>query len=389
MSLSRLRIVLGSAMLASYPEGGGHWSCFLQHFLGLRALGHDVFWLEVLEAGRDASRDARLPARFFELMGQFGLEDRSFLLLHRDRARALTLDNADFIGPTQAHARETVRSADLLWNFACSLRQPLLSGFKNRALIDVDPGHLQVSALSCDMGLLDHEHFLSVGAKIGESDCEIPTLGVAWRPFVPVLYLPMWEERKSTRRNAPFTSVTQWNWGELHLGGRVLSVSKRDAFLPYAGLPTSVDAPFELAANIGEHDPEDDRGLLCRNGWRLVDPHRVCGSPALYRGYIRDSLAEFSCAKPIYRELKTGWFSDRSAAYLASGRPVLAEDTGFSEKIPTGRGLIPFRDSAGAIEGARAIVDDYERHCACAREIAVEQFDYRRCLPGMLSACGC
>ena len=384
---SSLRIVLGSTMLAKYPEGGGHWACFLQYFLGLRDLGHDVYWLEILPSTQDASRDATLSAGYFELMDQFGLKDRS-LLIHAYPGQESTLKNSRFIGTSCGHAAEIIKSTDLLWNFAASFRKPLLSEFKDRALIDVDPGHLQVSSLMCDMDLPDHEHFLSVGTKINDSDCEIPTLGVAWRSFVPVLYLPMWKVSTAERADAPFTSVTQWNWGELHLGGRVLSVSKRDAYLPYARLPLSADVPFELAANIGEHDPEDDRGLLSGNGWHIVDPHRVCGSPALYQQYISNALAEFSCAKPIYRTLKTGWFSDRSAAFLASGRPVLAEDTGFSEKLPTGKGLIAFRGSEEAIEGVRTIVDDYDRHCEWARELAEENFDHQRCLPRMLSACG-
>lgn len=374
-------------MLARYPEGGGHWSCFLQYFLGLKALGHDVYWLEVLQATGDASRDAGLSDCYFDLMGRFGLKDRSFLVL-KDPGQELTLKNARFIGTSHVQAAAIMKSADILWNFACSLRKPFLSDFKNRVLVDVDPGHLQVSSLMRDMDLLDHEYFLSVGAKINDTDCEIPTLGVAWESFMPVLYLPMWNVRKAKRPGAPFTSVTQWNWGELHFKGRVLSVSKRDAYLPYARIPLSVAVPFEIAANIGGHDPENDRGLLSDNGWHIVDPHLVCGSPALYQEYISNALAEFSCAKPIYRTLKTGWFSDRSAAFLASGRPVAAEDTGFSEKIPAGKGLIVFRDSEEAIEGVREIVADYDRHCACARELAEEHFDHRRCLPRMLAACG-
>ena len=350
-------------------------------------MGHDVYWLDILTSTLDTSTDARLSASYFNLMDQFGLRDRS-LLIPVEPGQELTLKNSRFIGTSSGQAVEIIKSTDILWNFAASFRKPFLSEFKNRALIDVDPGHLQVSSLVCGMDLLDHEHFLSVGTKINDDDCGIPTLGVSWKTFVPVLYLPMWKVRKSERDDAPFTSVTQWNWGELHLGGRVLSVSKRDAYLPYARLPLSADVPFELAANIGEHDPEDDRGLLSDGGWHIVDPHRVCGSPALYQQYISNALAEFSCAKPIYRTLKTGWFSDRSAAFLASGRPVLAEDTGFSEKLPTGKGLIAFRGSEEAIEGVRTIVDDYDRHCEWARELAEEHFDSRKCLPRMLSACG-
>jgi hypothetical protein len=138
-------------------------------------------------------------------------------------------------------------------------------------------------------------------------------------------------------------------------------------------------------------DPSDssgDRERLHAHGWSLVNPWEVAASPAAYRAYIAGSRAEISCPKPIFTKLNTGWFSDRSACYLASGRPVLAQETGFSESLPTGEGLLAFRTMEEAVQGVKEIDAHYEQHMSAARRLAEEFLDSRRCLPRMLSVCG-
>ena len=215
-----------------------------------------------------------------------------------------------------------------------------------------------------------------------------PHLGVKWHGFVPFRYMPMWNVAPDPGEDAPFSSVTQWTWEYLDLKGRALSVSKRDAYLRYIDLPERVGRSFELAANIHSNDPTGDRELLLKMGWKLVNPHRVARSPSIYQNYIKQSRAEFSCPKPIHRELKSGWFSDRSACYLASGRPVLAEDTGFSEHLPTGRGLLCFNNLEEALAGVAEIDGNYPKHMSAARELAEEYLSSQKWLPSMLSACG-
>jgi len=387
-SVSRLRIVLGNSSLAHYPEGGGHWTCFLQFFLGLHALGHDVFWLEVLNSKGDALRDRQLIKVFFDRMRQYGVEERCILLLKGNDAEPITFETTKAFGQRAGESNEIVTTADLLWNFASALRQPLLSSFKRRVLVDVDPGIWQVSALDWDMGQNDHDVFLTVGSKLRDIDCKVPSLGLPWHPFSPVIYLPMWEIAPDPGSQAPFTSVTQWNWGELWLGKRVLSAAKRDAYLQYVELPARAGRPFKLAANIHPNDQTGDRELLERHQWTLVHPHEVAGSPATYQNYIKRSRAEICCPKPIYRDLKTGWLSDRSAGYLATGRPVLAEDTGFSEHFPTGNGLLAFQNMEEALAGVAEIDRNYAHHSHAARGFAEEFLDSRLCLPAMLAACG-
>ncbi len=385
---SSVRIVLGSGSLVCYPEAGGHWTYFLQYPLGLLALGHDVLWLELYGKCGNQARDKYLIQTFFERARQHGLEAQTVLLAYDKGANPVDLETVEVYGRTRQALQEFVSSADLLWNFAAALHPPLLWRFKRRVLVDSDPGHLQVCALEYEMGQSQHQVFLTVGSKIHDSDCEVPTLGLKWHAFPQLVYLPMWPVAPDPGPQAPFTSVTQWNWEEVWLKDRMLSIAKREAYVRWVELPQRTGRPFQLAANIHPSDPVQDRDLLTRHGWTVVDPHQVAGTPALYQDYLRASRAEICCPKPIYRELKTGWFSDRSAGYLASGRPVLAEDTGFGEHYPTGQGLLVFGDWETAVAGVAEIDAHYERHSRAARDFAETFLDSSKCLTAMLEAGG-
>jgi hypothetical protein len=387
--MSGIRIVIAnSGSLASYPEGGGHWSCLLQYPCGLVALNHDVFWLEVLESTGNEALDQQRITTFFHRFDVYGLRNRCCVLLHEPGIAEPTFEHAQPHGRSKQALKETVGSADLVWNLACSLKEPLLSLFRRRVLVDLDPGHLQVSALTWDMGIQHHEVFLSVGRKLHDPDCRVPTLGEKWHQFSPFVHLPMWNIAPDPGKDAPFTSVTQWTWEQLSLDKKTLSVSKRDAYLKYIDLPWRTQRPFELAANIDESDATGDRALLLSHGWKLPHPHRVSGTVVAYQRYIKRSRAEFQCPKPIHIDLKTGWFSDRSASYLATGRPVLAEDTGFSEQLPTGRGLLCFSNVEQAVAGVAEIDANYAQHMRAARELAEEYLSSAKWLPVMLAACG-
>jgi hypothetical protein len=379
-------IVLANRSVASYPLGGGIWSWILQYPLGLRALGHNVFWIELMKSSGDQARDGEVVKDFFARITPYGLAPHCAVLVFED------LDTQD-ISRAQVYGRplqtvlEIAQSADLLWNMTCSLRQPLLSKFKHRALIDVDPGYLQVLATQYDFGVNDHQVHLSVGANLPDPDCEVPTLGLTWRTFLPFVYLPMWEAAPDPGPQAPFTSITQWTWEELSYHGRTLSASKRAAYMRYVDLPNRAARPFEIAAFIGEQDPAGDREALGNGGWRIADPHQLVATPEAYRDYLRASRGEILCPKPIFRELNTGWFSDRSVGYMALGRPVVAEDTGFGETVPTGRGVFDFRDIEEAAAAVSEIDGNYDLHSRWARELACDLFNSDRQLKAMLSAC--
>jgi hypothetical protein len=381
----KLRIVLANSSLTGYPEGGGLWTGFLHYLLGLRDLGHDAFWLEVFYTTGDPVRDDRLIAAFFDRMAEFGVRDRCILLRH-DRTDTSDLERAQVLGRSRAELEDLAATADVLWNFANALKFPLLALFHRRALLDLDPGLLQVSAQTWDMGQDAHHVFLTIGVKLHAEDCRVPTLGRTWHSYLAPIVLPLWPVQPDPGPGAAISTITQWNWDEIW-DDPALSVSKRAAFLRYLDLPRRAARPFQLAANIHPDDRTGDRELLRDHGWDLVQAHDVAGSPAAYRAYIAGARAEISCVKPIFRALRTGWFSERSGCYLASGRPVIAEDTGFGDRYPTGQGLLRFATVDEAADAARAVDADYARHSRAARAFAEEYLDSRRTLPAMLAAC--
>lgn len=377
-------IALGNKAIASYPEGGPMAVGFMQYPLGLRALGHRVFWVEVIQAALVRAKP-ELIKRFFELMARYGLAEDCALIAAEDLDNQV-LEEAEVYGKSAAEAAALIRASDVLWNFSPSIRQPLLGKFRQRALIDVDPGHLQVCALSFNFDIQHHQVLLSVGNKIADADCEVPRLGRHWKVYRPYVYMPMWPEPSDPGPQAPFTSITQWSWEELEMDGRRLSLGKRESYLRNVTLPMLTGRPFELAANIGANDVAEDRKLFERNGWRIVEPYAMAGTPAKYQEYLRKSRAEILCCKPIFRELKTGWISDRSVGYLASGRPVLAEDCGFGEHLPAGRGMLSFGSVEEAAAQVAEIDGNYAAHSRAARELAESYFGSRECLEGILRA---
>jgi hypothetical protein len=172
-----------------------------------------------------------------------------------------------------------------------------------------------------------------------------------------------------------FTTVASWRgpYGPVTYKGRTYGLKVHE-FRKCIDLPRRVDADFELALDIHAGEA-NDLALLRDGGWRLTDPERVASTPEAFGDYVRGSSAEFSVAQGIYVDTHSGWFSDRTTRYLASGRPVLVQETGFSRHLPSGEGLVPFRDVEEAAAGARRIVADYPAHCAAARVVAERCFD--------------
>ena len=378
-------VVLANATLANYFQGGGHWTWFLQYPLGLKQLGHRVFWLEVMPSTQDAETDNQAVRKFFGRLAEFGLERDAAVVVTPNRPMR-DIEQAKIHGRSAIELAGISRDADLLWNFWYALGEPFLYRFRRRAFIDVDPGHLQVCVALGVCTLGEHDAYLTIGLNVAEERCEIPTLGLKWHSFRPFVHIPSWHVTADPGYYAPFTSVTHWNWEELHYQSRVLSLSKREAYLRYLPLPRITRRRFDLAVNIGDTDPAGDRELLLRHGWNVVDSYDVAPTPASYREFIQKSRAEFSCPKPIHSQLNTGWLSDRSIAYLASGRPVVAGDTGFSNKLPVGYGFLVFRSLDEAAAAVAEVDANYQRHSLAARQLAESYFDSRGCLSEMLSA---
>jgi hypothetical protein len=383
--MAAARIVLGSYLLADYPEGGGHWSAFLQFLLGLDALGVDVYWFELMLPSDDPAHDKRLIRIFLRRFAQLGFRDRTAVLYGSSpEYDDVSFESVRTYGLSRARVAEITASADAVWNFCLGFPPSLLAQFKRRVLIDTDPGVYQLSAADWDMGFNDHEAFVTVGLRIGKPDCEVPTCGVDWHPLLMPIHLPAWPPEPDPGPAAPVTTVTNLWGSEFELGDRTFTCDKHEVFWRYLSLPKLTGRPFELATNMDEGDDEGDRKTFLSAGWRLADPERVVRTPRRYRDYIRRSRAELGCPKPIYRDLRTGWFSDRSAAYLASARPVITETTGFEHVLPTGAGLLTVSNIDEAAEAVAEIDGNHARHQSAARAIAEEFFDARKCLAGIL-----
>jgi hypothetical protein len=365
-------------VVGDFPSGGALWTWYLQYLLGLVALGHDVYALELLWARESAAEQQAFIRLYWERMRRAGLLDRAILLRQPDSAAPLTPDGVVAHGPLSDHWLELARSSDLFFNLCGSIEGSLLSLFSHRVLIDTDPGVYQLAAREWDdVGLDDHQALFTMGPNVGGADCPVPTDGRQWQTFRPFVHLPAWPQAPPPRRRAPFTALTSWEWETetFSWGGEELNTSKREAFLAYVELPQLTGRRFTIAANIHPLDDTGDRELLAEHGWRWIHPETVARTPLLFRRFIERSHAEISCAKPIYRKLNTGWLGDRDICYLAAGRPVLCEDTGFSRWVPCASGLVAFSDIEQAQAGVLSIDADYPRHARDARALVEEHFD--------------
>lgn len=372
--------------LANKPGNGGEAWVRMEWVAGLRRLGFDVWFLEQIDRGNlldgaDRSGGRPAPTAFFEeVVRRFGLEDRAALL--DDRGRGV-------VGQDARTLEEVAAEAALLVNISGNLSvQPLFDRFRRRAFVDLDPGYTQLwhTAGLDEARLPGHDLFFTVGLNIGSTGCTIPDGGIHWRPLPPPVLLDEWPVRGDA--DPRFTTVASWrgSFGTLEHEGRTLG-SKAHEFRRFLELPRHVPAPLEIALDI---HPGDRRDLVAlqEHGWRIVDPTGVASSPDAYREYIQGSGAEFSVAQGMYVATGSGWFSDRTARYLASGKPALVQDTGFSVHYAGDQGLVAFRTLEEAAAGARRIARDYEAHCAAARELAEAQFDSDAVLGALVDEAG-
>jgi hypothetical protein len=368
-----MRIIV-SGVVAGVPDQGGAAWAVLQWVLGLRHLGHDVILIEQVDAGR---LNAVAPA-FTAIAAEYGLDGRAALVERGTSCAA---------GLTRDQLLRLARGADLVLNISGSLDDPeLLAAAQRRVFVDLDPAFTQLwdATKGVDLGLDAHEAFVTVGLAIGTPGCAIPTAGRTWLTTVPPIVLDHWPVAGAVQRSA-LTSVGHWrSYGSIHHDG-VHFGQRAHSLRPLIDLPSRVTGPFALALGI-HPDEREDLDALRRHGWHLIDPGAVAATPAAYRDFVRGSWAELGVAKLGYVASRCGWFSDRSLCYLASGRPVVAQDTGFSEWLATGEGLLAFDDGDQAAEAIETIRGDYRHHRRAARALAEEVFDSDRVL-GQLISC--
>jgi hypothetical protein len=262
----------------------------------------------------------------------------------------------------------------------------LRAGFARTALLDLDPGLFQIWARDHDLGVGSHDAHLTIGVNLGAADCPVPSDAVAWRTFWPLVHVPSWSTETDAPSEAPYTSVTQW-WTNQYavLDGVAYDGNKRTGWLACVELPSRTKARLELAANLHAGEVED-RALLARHGWRLVDPARVAGDPQRFRAYVQASRGELCCAKPAFVRTRSGWLSDRTVCYLASGRPCVTEATGAERHLPPCSGLRFFHTVDEAADALEAVETDRAEASRASRVLAEEVFSARTVLPGVLAA---
>jgi len=364
--------------LANKPGNGGETWVRTTWVRGLARLGADAWFVEQLHDGID--RDVAVPW-FRAVIADAGLTARAVLV---DGTGSVLV--APAASPPVA---ELAAEAALLVNISGNLREAtLLARFRRRAYVDLDPGYTQ-SWLASDPGALGpvphHLHF-TVGERLGSAGCPLPTGGLPWLPCRQPVLLEDWPVTE-VPDDAPFTTVTTWRspLAPPCIEG-VAYQAKHHLMRPLADLPHRVGAQFRLAAALY---PEDgaDRDRFVAGGWDVVDAVEAVGTPDRFRRFVQASLAECSAAQGVYTAA-SGWFSDRTVRYLASGRPAVVQDTGFGTWLPTGQGVLTFADVEGAVRAARAVLDDPDGHAAAARALAEHYFAADVVLGAFLERCG-
>lgn len=354
----------------------GHAWVFLHYVLGLRRLGHDVVFLDRLD--EDMTTDelgvtrptVDLVAWLLDTFAAVGAADS--LALRVDGGRT-------WVGLGEREVRARLRDAVLIDVMGFLGDDPVADHVAGRVFVDLDPGFTQIWH---DLGLHevapDYDRYISVGTALGDPACPVPTLGLPWTTSLPPVVLEQWPV--ATAAETPVTSVAAWRgltapirWRGQDLGVRAHSLR------PYREVPAHAGGRFELCLDIHPADAGDAERLRT-GGWHLLAPLDHVSTPHDYRRFVASSAAELSVGKHLHTRLRTGWFSDRSAVYLASGRPVAALDTGVVG-LPAGDGFVTFDDPAGAVAAIGALRADPDRHAAAARRLAEQHLDSDLVLP--------
>jgi hypothetical protein len=373
-----LKIVC-SGHLVRHPIGGHSWH-HLQYLVGLRRLGHEVVFLEHYgwpDSCYDAEHD-RMTAD-----PTYGLAYlRSLLRSHGlDEAWCYLAEDGTAHGMSREELADRCRDSHLHVNLSNINWIPELEACRRRVLVDTDPVFTQIGAQGLP-GMFSRYHVrFTYGENVHRPGCEMPTAGVQWLPTRQPVVLDLWPVEPADRDGA-FSTVINWApYVEVRHEGRMYGQKDRE-FEPFFGLPQKTGARMQIA--VGGTVPADLNERLTAGGWALADPAEVSRDPWTYQRYLRSSKAEFGVAKHGYVSTRCGWFSDRTSGYLASGRPAVVQDTGFSDFLPCGTGLVAYRTPDEAIEAVLRVGEDYERHSAAARRIVEEYFAADRVLTDLL-----
>lgn len=378
--------ILVSGAIANKPLNGGEAWVRMSWVLGLRRLGHEVCLVEQIESAHCVDERGR-PTAFEDSVNREAFRSAVESLAPGCPAALICDGGRTGFGLGFEEVADLAHGADLLVNISGHLDAgPIKAGVRRCAYVDLDPGFTQIWAEGgSDTGLEGHDAYFTVGENIGAEGCPVPTGGIEWLPLPPPVTLADWPAAPAPPEGR-FTTVATWRSPlgtlahcETEFGG------KHHQWRAMIDLPRRSPQEFEIALQI-HPDDSSDRAALEAGGWSLVEPREVAADPTAFRAYVRASAAEFSVAHPVYVETASGWISDRTVRYLASGRPALVQDTGIARRYPVGEGLLTFRSLEEAVAGAAAIARDYEAHSRAARSLAEAHFDSDLVLARFLEA---
>ena len=363
-------VVISPYRVATTPQFGGHFWVYMQYAHALRQLGFEVFWLERVEAEALRRDPAAIP-RFLRRMERFGFGRRAILY-----DIAAPDGELHFNGTTPMSAESVFGRAEFLLNFHYAIDERVLGRFRRTALVDIDPGLLQWWISRGQLRVPAHDLYLTTGETVGAPEARIDDCGLSWLHIRPPVCLDLWPcaYDPSCRR---FTTVSSWLGGEyVTEHGKVLYRNDKSiSFLSFAELPSRTRSELELAIYLKGGEDSADRALLEGRGWRVRHARDIANTAQRYRAYIQASRGEFGCVKPSCIEFQNAWISDRTLCYLASGKPVVVQDSGPSSFLPDGEGMFRFSTVDGAAAALARIERDYRRHCRAARAIAEDYFD--------------
>jgi len=357
------KVVVAGALANKAGSSGEAW-VRMSWVRGLQRLGLDVWFVEDLA---DSASNRQVAEDWFRAVTErFGLQGRA----------ALITQGEAIAGPSLEELRAVAEGGTLV-NISGHLTVPVLfRAFRRRVMVDIDPGFTQFwhEAGIPGANVEGHDLHFTIGELIGTPGCPIPTCGVEWRAVRQPVVLDDWPVVAPSPQTDRFTTVGTWRgpFGPVEHGGRRYGLKVHE-FRKFIALPRRSPRDFEIALDIHPAD-EGDLAALRENGWQIVDPREVAADPDAFHAYVQGSGAEFSVAQGVYVDTRCGWFSDRTTRYLASGRPALVQDTGFTRTLRAGDGLIAFRTLQEAAEGADDIMARYPEHCAAARRIAEDHF---------------
>ena len=375
--------VIVTGYMAQYPLGGMAWH-YLQYVLGLSRMGHDAYYFEdtglwpYSPAEQGVSKSCDFSVTFLtRMMERFGLSENWAYLFP---------GGPEWFGLTDAKREDVVGTADLVINISFSLARP--EEYKRGGklvCIDSDPVFTQAKLAAGHGGFEKLVEVHDTHFSFAQDLTHLPfENNHDWLPTRQPVVISEWEHDLAAR--PVFTTVMNWtSYKPVKVNGHAFG-QKDVEFRKFVNLPERAGpADFEIAMNAAGKVQNAPLSLLKHKGWRVVEPDEVCPDYGSYRKYIQTSMGEWSVAKNGYVDGRVGWFSERSACYLAAARPVILQDTGFSRVLPTGRGLLAFQTLDQATEAVKEVRGDYERHASAARDIANDYFDSKAVLEELLS----